>query len=176
MLLHFFPPIGGKSPSGAGAVKRMSEMNFSDCKRMPWKSSCPAQARQEILRKSMNFSGSSHRYRSHLWTVQEERKSLKQCHGLTSSFRSRPALRSANVPVLRARACLQRVDVLRTVSTHSPAFHHGGLSGEIARFGISHLCVDLVLVIGDCALQLCATGEHVFRSGTLPNLMAFNGG
>ena len=105
---------------------------------------------------------SSHRYRSHLWTVQEERKSLKQCHGLTSSFRSRPALRSANVPVLRARACLQRVDVLRTVSTHSPAFHHGGLSGEIARFGISHLCVDLVLVIGDCALQLRATGKHIF--------------
>ena len=57
---------------------------------------------------------------------------------------------------------LQRVDVLRTVSTHSPAFHHGGLSGEIARFGISHLCVDLVLVIGDCALQLRATGKHLF--------------
>ena len=105
---------------------------------------------------------SSHGYRSHLWTVQEERKSLEWCHGLTSSFRSRPALRSANVPVLRARACLQRVDVLRTVSTHSPAFHHGGLSGEIARFGISHLCVDLVLVIGDCALQLRATGKHIF--------------
>ena len=82
-----FPsPIGGKSPSGAGAVKRMSEMNFSDCKRMPWKSSGPAQARQEILRKSMNFSGSSHGYRSHLWTVQEERKSLEQCHGLTVFF------------------------------------------------------------------------------------------
>ena len=53
-------------------------------------------------------------------------------------------------------------DVLRIVSTHSPAFHHGGLSGEIARFGISHLCVDLVLVIGDCALQLRATGKHIF--------------
>ena len=105
---------------------------------------------------------SSHGYRSHLWTVQEERKSLKQCHGLTSSFCSRPALRPANVSIPRARACLQRVDVLRTVSTHSPAFHHGGLSGEIARFGISHLCVDLVLIIGDCALQLRATGKHIF--------------
>ena len=161
-LFHFLSPIGGKSPSGAGAVKRMSEMNFSDCKRMPWKSSCPAQARQEILRKSMNFSGYSHGDRSHLWTVQEDRKSLEWCHGLTSSFRSRPALRLVNVPVLRARACLQRVDVLRTVSTHSPAFPHGGLSGEIARFRISHLCVDLVLVIGDCALQLRATGKHIF--------------
>ena len=57
---------------------------------------------------------------------------------------------------------LQRVDVLRTVSTHSPAFHHSGLSGEIARFGISHLCVDLVLIIGDCALQLRAIGKHIF--------------
>jgi len=57
---------------------------------------------------------------------------------------------------------LQRVDVLRTVSTHSPAFHHGGLSGEIARFRISHLCVDLVLIIGDCALQLRAIGKHIF--------------
>ena len=82
----FLSPIGGKSPSGAGAVKRMSEMNFSDCKRMPWKPSCPAQARQEILRKSMNFSGSSHGYRSHLWTVQEDRKSLEWCHGLTVFF------------------------------------------------------------------------------------------
>ena len=53
-------------------------------------------------------------------------------------------------------------DVLRIVSTHSPAFPHGGLSGEIARFGISHLCVDLVLVIGDCTLQLRTTGKHIF--------------
>ena len=79
-----------------------------------------------------------------------------------NGFRSRQTLRPANVSMLRARACLQRVDVLRIVSTHSPAFPHGGLSGEIARFGISHLCVDLVLVIGDCALQLRATGKHIF--------------
>ena len=82
-----FPsPIRGKSPSGAGAVKIMSEMIFSDCKRMPWKPSCPAQARQKNLRKSMNFSGSSHGYRSHLWIAQEERKSLEQCHCLTVFF------------------------------------------------------------------------------------------
>ena len=63
-----------------------------------------------------------------------------------------------------------------SICTESPFFHRGGFSSEIARFRISHLCVDLVLVIGDCALQLCATGKHVFRSGILPCLMAFNGG
>ena len=143
-------------------MKRMSEMNFSDCKRMPWKPSCPAQARQAILRKSMNFSGSSHRYRSHLWTVQEERKSLKQCHGLTVFFPFTTCTPSGNCFRAPRTRLLAAGDVLRIVSTHSPAFPHGGLSGEIARFGISHLCVDLVLVIGDCTLQLRTTGKHIF--------------
>ena len=56
---------------------------------------------------------------------------------------------------------LQRVDVLRTVSTHSPAFHHGGLSGEIARFRISHHNISIFSVVGYCALQFRIAEEHI---------------
>ena len=58
---------------------------------------------------------------------------------------------------------LQRIDVLRTVCTEAHAFYCGGLSREIARFRIGHLCIGLVFVVGHCALQLHATVKHFFR-------------
>ena len=62
-----------------------------------------------------------------------------------------------------------------SICTESPASHRSRFSGEIPRFRIGHLCVDLVLVIGDCALQLCATGKHVFRYLALPSGIAVDG-
>ena len=63
-----------------------------------------------------------------------------------------------------------------SICTESPAFHRGGFSGEIPRFRIGHRYIGLVFVVSHCALQLGATDKHVFRSGTLPSPMTFNGG
>ena len=70
---------------------------------------------------------------------------------------------------------LQRVDLLRTLSTESPASHYSGLSCEIALFRISHLCVNLAFVVGHCALQLRAAGKHAVRSRAVPIRIAIDG-
>jgi len=62
-----------------------------------------------------------------------------------------------------------------SICTESPASHRSRFSGEIARFRIGHRCVNLVLVIGDCAFQLCTTGKHVFRFRALPSGIAVDG-
>ena len=43
----------------------------------------------------------------------------------------------------------------------SVTFHHGGLSGEIARFRISHHNISIFSVVGYCALQLRIAEEHI---------------
>ena len=70
---------------------------------------------------------------------------------------------------------LQRIDLLHTVCTESPAFHRGGFSGEIARFWISHRYIGLVFVVGHCALQLRAVGKHAFRFRAVPIRIAPDG-
>ena len=60
---------------------------------------------------------------------------MKCCHGFDRlSFRSPHTLRPANVPCSAHALALQRIDLLHTVCTESPAFHRGGFSGEIAPF------------------------------------------
>ena len=63
-----------------------------------------------------------------------------------------------------------------SICTESSAINRGRFGGEIARFRISHLCVNLVLVIGDCPFQLRATGKHVSRFRALPSPVTFNSG
>ena len=49
-----------------------------------------------------------------------------------------------------------------SICTESPVFHRGGFSSEIPRFRIGHCNIGLVFVVGNCTLQLRATGKHIF--------------